>query len=44
VFGPFFVEGSPAFENDDDLGGGGSDQPCYMSGTVKDLGGKPAMR
>jgi hydroxyquinol 1,2-dioxygenase len=41
VFGPFFVEGSPALENGDDLSGGAPGQPCLVSGRVLDTGGKP---
>jgi hydroxyquinol 1,2-dioxygenase len=41
VFGPFFVEGSPAFENGDDIAHGFSGEPCLMSGRVVDLDGEP---
>ncbi|WP_028061556.1 intradiol ring-cleavage dioxygenase [Candidatus Solirubrobacter pratensis] len=41
VFGPFFVEGSPAFENGDDLGAGAPGEPCFMEGRVLDLNGEP---
>jgi hydroxyquinol 1,2-dioxygenase len=41
VFGPFFVEGSPAFENGDDLANGAPGTPCYVSGTVRSVGGAP---
>src|SRR3954453_16684968 len=36
VFGPFFVEGSPAFENGDDIAHGFSGEPCYMAGRGPD--------
>ncbi len=39
VFGPFFVEGSPAFENGDDLANGAPGVPCYVSGTVRSVTG-----
>lgn len=41
VFGPFFVEDSPAFVNGDDISGGAGGQPCYYSGTVTGLDGCP---
>jgi hydroxyquinol 1,2-dioxygenase len=41
VFGPFFVEGSPAFANGDDLANGAPGEPCLMQGRVVDLDGKP---
>jgi hydroxyquinol 1,2-dioxygenase len=41
VFGPFFVEGSPAFENGDDLGNGAPGTPCYVSGVVRSVSGEP---
>ena len=40
VFGPFFVEGSPAFENGDDLANGAPGTPCFMSGTVRSTDGE----
>ena len=42
VFGPFFVEGSPAFENGDDLANGAPGTPCFMSGTVRSTDGEPS--
>jgi hydroxyquinol 1,2-dioxygenase len=41
VFGPFFVPGSPAFENGDDLANGAPGMPCYVSGRVVSVEGKP---
>lgn len=41
VFGPFFVEGSPPFENGEDLGRGAPGQPCFMQGRVLSVGGTP---
>jgi hydroxyquinol 1,2-dioxygenase len=41
VFGPFFIEGSPAFENGDDLANGAPGTPCYVSGTVRSVTGEP---
>jgi hydroxyquinol 1,2-dioxygenase len=41
VFGPFFVEGSPAFENGEDLAAGAPGRPCLMRGNVTDLDGEP---
>jgi hydroxyquinol 1,2-dioxygenase len=41
VFGPFFVPGSPAFENGDDLAAGAPGEPCFMEGRVVSLDGEP---
>ena len=41
VFGPFFVEGSPAFENGGDLANGAPGMPCYVSGVVRSVSGEP---
>jgi hydroxyquinol 1,2-dioxygenase len=41
VFGPFFVEGSPAFENGDDIANGAPGIPCFVSGVVRAVGGDP---
>jgi hydroxyquinol 1,2-dioxygenase len=41
VFGPFFVEGSPGFENGDDLANGAPGEPCLMQGRVVDPDGAP---
>jgi hydroxyquinol 1,2-dioxygenase len=41
VFGPFYVEGSPAYENGADVANGASGEPCFVSGQVRDLDGTP---
>jgi hydroxyquinol 1,2-dioxygenase len=41
VFGPFFVEGSPAFENGDDLANGAPGTPCHVHGMVRSVDGDP---
>jgi len=41
VFGPFFVENSPAFANGDDIARGFSGEPCFMSGRVVSVDGEP---
>jgi hydroxyquinol 1,2-dioxygenase len=41
VFGPFFVKGSPGFENGDDIAAGAPGQPCHISGHVRSTGGQP---
>src|SRR4051794_11853598 len=41
VFGPFFVEGSPGYENGDDLAHGAPGDPCLLSGRVVDTDGRP---
>jgi hydroxyquinol 1,2-dioxygenase len=40
VFGPFFVEGSPAFENGADIANGAPGQPCYVEGQVRSVTGE----
>ncbi|MCW3047606.1 MAG: 6-chlorohydroxyquinol,2-dioxygenase [Solirubrobacterales bacterium] len=41
VFGPFFVEGSRAFENGDDLANGAPGIPCHVRGVVRSVTGDP---
>ncbi|MCY1216296.1 Hydroxyquinol 1,2-dioxygenase [compost metagenome] len=41
VFGPFFVEGAPKFDNGDDIANGAKGTPCFVRGTVKSLDGRP---
>jgi hydroxyquinol 1,2-dioxygenase len=41
VFGPFYVEGSPAFANGEDIAHGFAGEPCHMEGRVVDLEGEP---
>jgi hydroxyquinol 1,2-dioxygenase len=41
VFGPFFVEGSPGFQNGDDIAAGASGRPCFMSGRILAVDGTP---
>jgi hydroxyquinol 1,2-dioxygenase len=41
VFGPFHVEGAPAYENGADISNGALGDPCLVRGTVKDLNGAP---
>jgi hydroxyquinol 1,2-dioxygenase len=41
VFGPFFVEGAPAYEHGADLGNGAAGEPCTVYGTVSGLDGEP---
>ena len=40
VFGPFYVEGAPKYENGDDVANGASGQPCVVRGTVRGPGGQ----
>lgn len=44
VLGPFFVEGSPGFQNGDDIAAGAPGQPCFISGTVRSVDGTPVPR
>jgi hydroxyquinol 1,2-dioxygenase len=41
VFGPFFVEGSPRFDNGADIANGAPGQPCLMQGRVLSVTGDP---
>ena len=41
VFGPFFVEGAPHYENGADVANGAAGKPCIVRGTVRGLGGEP---
>ena len=41
VFGPFFVEDAPHYENGDDLSGGAKGEPCYMHGRILNTSGEP---
>ncbi|MBA2965128.1 MULTISPECIES: intradiol ring-cleavage dioxygenase [Ramlibacter] len=41
VFGPFFVEGAPAYEHGDDVGNGAPGVPCLVRGRVRGLDGRP---
>jgi hydroxyquinol 1,2-dioxygenase len=41
VFGPFFVEGAPQYENGDDVANGAKGEPCFVRGKIVDLDGKP---
>ncbi|MBA2678666.1 MAG: intradiol ring-cleavage dioxygenase [Ktedonobacteraceae bacterium] len=41
VFGPFFTERSPLFQNGDDIANGASGEPCYMQGRVMSTTGEP---
>lgn len=40
VFGPFFVEGAPAYQNGDDVAHGAHGEPCFVSGSVRGLDGE----
>lgn len=41
VFGPFFVEDAPQFQQGGDISGGAPGQPCWVSGSVVDVDGAP---
>jgi hydroxyquinol 1,2-dioxygenase len=41
VFGPFFVEDSPRYENGDDIANGAPGEPCFMQGRVLSVTGEP---
>ncbi|QDL36059.1 intradiol ring-cleavage dioxygenase [Rhodoferax sediminis] len=41
VFGPFYVEGAPHYENGADLANGASGTPCQVRGSVRGLNGEP---
>ncbi|WP_144161706.1 intradiol ring-cleavage dioxygenase [Paraburkholderia sp. BCC1885] len=41
VFGPFFVEDAPHYENGADVGNGARGEPCFVTGRVTGLDGEP---
>ena len=41
VFGPFFQERAPEYKLGDDAANGAQGKPCFVSGTVRALDGKP---
>jgi len=41
VFGPFFVENAPEYNNGDDVANGATGSPCQVRGTVRGLDGTP---
>jgi hydroxyquinol 1,2-dioxygenase len=41
VFGPFFVEGAPFYENGADVGNGAKGEPCFVAGQITGLDGEP---
>jgi hydroxyquinol 1,2-dioxygenase len=41
VFGPFFVEDSPRFQNGDDISNGAPGDPCLVQGRVVSVTGEP---
>jgi len=41
VFGPFFQEQAPEYKLGDDVANGAKGEPCFVSGTVRALDGKP---
>jgi hydroxyquinol 1,2-dioxygenase len=41
VFGPFYVEGAPEYENGDDISNGAPGEPCFVSGRVLSMEGEP---
>lgn len=41
VFGPFFVEDAPRIEIGADMSFGAVGEPCFVTGTVKDVAGNP---
>ncbi len=41
VFGPFFVENSPRYENGHDIANGAPGEPCLMQGRVLSVAGEP---
>ena len=41
VFGPFYVEGAPTYENGADIANGAKGAPCFIAGHVRALDGTP---
>lgn len=40
VFGPFYVEGAPHYQDGEDVSNGAVGEPCVVTGTVKSLNGQ----
>lgn len=40
VFGPFFVENAPEYQNGDDVGNGAKGEPCFVSGRITGFDGE----
>lgn len=40
VFGPFYVDGAPQYDNGDDIANGAHGEPCWVSGTVRGHDGR----
>jgi hydroxyquinol 1,2-dioxygenase len=41
VFGPFYVDGAPEYDNGANISNGAHGQPCFVSGQVRDGEGRP---
>jgi len=41
VLGPFYVDDAPHYENGADIANGAHGEPCFVSGTVRGVGGEP---
>jgi len=41
VFGPFYVEGAPAYAQGADIAQGAAGEPCHVTATVRGLDGQP---
>ncbi|QVN20351.1 intradiol ring-cleavage dioxygenase [Burkholderia pyrrocinia] len=41
VFGPFYIEGAPEYENGADIANGARGEPCFVSGQVRGPDGTP---
>jgi hydroxyquinol 1,2-dioxygenase len=41
VFGPFYVEGAPRYQNGDDIANGAPGEPCFIEGRVFSTSGEP---
>jgi hydroxyquinol 1,2-dioxygenase len=41
VFGPFYVEGAPAYALGEDIAQGAAGEPCHVTATVRGLDGRP---
>lgn len=43
VFGPFYVEGAPHYNNGDDVANGAQGEPCEVRCTVRDIENRPVV-
>lgn len=43
VFGPFYIEDAPIFDNGDDISNGAKGKPCFVRGQIRGHDGRPVV-